>query len=369
MYRHDWKNRLLQALRPLQMRIRQVRSWMSAQPLTMTTGILQGSDQEIRMLSLGSSNLLQQAFFDAGHTTSEVLGYFQPSQSADILKQYGTQADLMLLPHTPFAPAATASTLLVPDYLDATIWFNHSEEQWHQHLRTRNKQGLRYAAKRAYQFHRETTEEDYRRFYDDILKPFVHHRHGYSAYVESCAAFCADTYGAVLETVRLEQKSLAGFHLKLSPRNPLAYFNKVGISTESIQDKQIMSELNCLIYQRMVQLARSEGHHGLHLGITPPILNNGITWYKSGWGAEFVPNLTHQRYQLHFTSAKAALIRQHAAPLVALKNGHLIGIVWGEALDAADKIASAEPWKFNGLHSIHCHSIQTGQRVQNPETV
>ena len=131
----------------------------------------------------------------------------------------------------------------------------------------------------------------------------------------------------------------------------------------------MMSELNCLIYQRMVQLARSEGHHGLHLGITPPVLNNGITWYKSGWGAEFVPNLTHQRYQLHFTSAKAALIRQHAAPLVALKNGHLVGIVWGEAQDAAEKIASAEPWKFNGLHSIHCHSIQTGQRVQNPETV
>ncbi|WP_339940945.1 hypothetical protein, partial [Undibacterium luofuense] len=65
MYRHDWKNRLLQALRPLQMRIRQLRSWISAQPLTKTTGYLQGTSEEICMLSLGSSNLLQQAFFNA----------------------------------------------------------------------------------------------------------------------------------------------------------------------------------------------------------------------------------------------------------------------------------------------------------------
>jgi len=167
----------------------------------------------------------------------------------------------------------------------------------------------------------------------------------------------------------LNDQRVGGLHIKLSSRNPYAYFNKIGLCPSASSDEQIMRELNCLIYQRMVQLARSEGHHGLHLGITPPVLNNGITWYKSGWGAEFVPNLTHQRYQLHFTSAKAALIRQHAAPLVALKNGHLVGIVWGEAQDAAEKIASAGPWKFNGLHSIHCHSIQTGQRVQNPETV
>jgi hypothetical protein len=58
--------------------------------------------------------------------------------------------------------------------------------------------------------------------------------------------------------------------MKLSSRNPYAYFNKIGLCPAASADVQIMRELNCLIYQRMVQLARSEGHHGLHLGITPP---------------------------------------------------------------------------------------------------
>ncbi|WP_374517843.1 hypothetical protein [Undibacterium squillarum] len=369
MYQHHWKNRLLQTLRPIQLRIKQLKSWVRPQPLTMTTGLLQGTSDQIRMLSLGSSNLLQQAFFDAASTRSEVIGYVKPLMAGRLLRQYRDQADLILLPLTPFSDAAPPDALTVPDYLDATIVFRQSGEAWEKDIREMLRRRLKKALKGGYRFERSQHPDDYVWFYRHMLKPYVQQRHSYAAYVEPEEEFCADTDMAVLEFVHLQDQRVGGVHMKLSSRNPYAYFNKIGLCPAASADVQIMRELNCLIYQRMVQLARSEGHHGLHLGITPPILNNGITWYKSGWGAEFVPNLTHQRYQLHFTNSRAAHIRQHAAPLVILEQQRLTGVVWGEAEEAAAKIAEAGAWRFTGLNAIHCHSIQTGKRIKTSETV
>jgi hypothetical protein len=74
MYQHHWKNRLLQALRPVQLRIKQLKSWVRPQPLTMTTGLLQGTSDQIRMLSLVHPTCCSKRF-DAASTRSEVIGY------------------------------------------------------------------------------------------------------------------------------------------------------------------------------------------------------------------------------------------------------------------------------------------------------
>lgn len=353
MYQHHWKNRLLQTLRPLQQQANQVQSWLKLQNLTLTSGKLTGSDTSIRMLTLGSSNLLLQAFFEAASTRSRVIGQVKPLHAAKVFKEYRQNADLILLPCTPFSPPADETSLLLPDYLDATILFDESEEQWRKNLRELNKRGLKQAAKRQYQFRAGSTVQDYELFYHRMLQPYVQQRHGYHAYVESCDAFCADTHGAVLEFVELDGRPVAGFHLKLSARHPLAYFNKIGLSAEASADKHLMRELNCLIYQRMVQLAREAGHHGVHLGQTPPILDNGITWYKAGWGAVFSPNLSLQRYRLHFCSERAPLIQQHAHPLVTLQHGRLCAQLLCNAENREDLQAQARGWQFKGLDALH----------------
>lgn len=346
---------LTQQLKRYRQTLRYLNGWRQAVPVTEYSGTLLDSGIPLRLLTLGSSQLITEALFRQAPEKREIaqLSALQAPGYLHSLQQSQTRSyDLILQPHLPWH-GLNADDLLLPDYLEARIPFRGSYHDWLASLRDNTRRSVQQAQKLGISFRRASTVEDYAYFHQHLLTPYMQARHGYNCYVETLAEFCADTRHACLELLIWDGQIVAGFHLKLPAHANASYFNKVGLSPASFSDKTRMRLLNSLIYARMAELSINAGFKAMELGITPAILGHGILWYKAGWGAEFRANDSLQTYRLSFVSDQARQIQAQLPPLICI-DGHaqLHAQSWSDQESKQSRLKALEKYRFAGLGQI-----------------
>ncbi len=353
---------LLQRLKQFRRYWRYLKSWCQPLPVIEYQGQLLDSELSLRLITVGSSQLITEALFRQPPQRQQ-LG----NVNALLAQRYLTQliqsgqhaaVDLIVQPALPWQ-ATQPGDLLLPDYLEARLPFHGTYQDWLAQLRDNTRRSVQQARKLGVRFQRVSSIDDYAYFHQHLLTPYMQARHGYNCYVESLADFCADTRHAVLEFLLLDEQIVGGFHLKMPAHATASYFNKVGLSEASFKDKTRMRLLNSLIYARMAELSIAAGYAAMELGITPAILGHGILWYKAGWGAEFRANDTLQRYHLRFNSNQAAAIKTQLPALIEVDaNARLQAQAWAKnEAELELRRTALEKYRFAGLQQIHLTAL------------
>jgi hypothetical protein len=317
-------------------------------------GRLRGTGEQIQLLFLGTSDPLIEAFFDAS-PEREVLGAFHPLLVGKAIKKFSNNnTDIVVAPHFPWSMRRKGE-LIVPEFLQAKVQLPDTMDKYLASLKPKPRREIKLALQDGYQFETGTSKEDYVFFHEKMYVPFVTQRHGDHAYIVPVDQLYADARKSALVFVKQNGKRIAGFQIYLSRINPCLYSSKIGVLPDVFMDNKRKRSVITAIYLRTHEIAMEHKYSGVNLGATPPVLGNGILFFKSRWGASFSPaSQFRNRIQLLCSEEKQKRILKHQRGLIHLDQGELVSTVWVDE----EEIASGEPvdmlqrmW-FKGLARI-----------------
>jgi hypothetical protein len=317
------------------------------------SGTLVGTNTQIKLLFLGTGELVTTAFFD-NDVKAEFLGLFKPLATKKALLKYAkADTDIIVTPYLPWS-RADKSQLIVPVCLEAILQLPGSMAELLASLRSDDRRKIKQALNLNFEYETASSEADYQYFQTHMLIPFVKNRHGENAFVAPFAELFAAAHNSVLVFLKLNGQRIAGFHLIWPEANDYAYFNKIGMAEAVFADTKLMRLVNLAIYHHVCELTIQNNIPSLHLSITPPVLNNGILWFKRSWGADFFPNADLHRHKVELCSSKKALIQQHQGYLIGFDKNKLVARVnvTAEMLGDPDYVAKVRCGRFSNLSRI-----------------
>jgi hypothetical protein len=319
------------------------------------SGGLHGTGEQIQLLFLGLNDLLIEAFFN-GSPQREVLGAFHPLLAGKAIKEFSdNDTDIVVAPHFPWS-ARGKGELIVPESLEAKVQLPDTMGKYLASLKKEPRRRIRRALEDGYQFEPGTSKEDYAFFHEKMHVPLVTQRHGDRAYIIPFAQLYATAHRSSLVFVKQNGKRIAGFHVCFPRANPYLYFNKMGILPEVLMDKRRMRSLNTAMYFRMHEIAIENKYSGMDLGATPPVLGNGILFFKSQWGASFYPTCDHLQNAIQFlcSKEKRKRILERQRPLIHLDQGKLVSTVRidEERMTSGDPVDTLQRMWFKNLARI-----------------
>lgn len=287
-------------------------------------GGLHGTGEPIQLLFHGAHDLLVEAFFD-GSPEREVLGAFHPFSAGHVLKTFcDDNIDIVVAPDF-LSSLRRKGSLIVPAFLEAKVPLPDTIDKYVASLQYDARRKIKRALQDRYQFETGTSKEDYVFYHEKMHVPFVTQRHGDRAYIIPFDQLYADARKALLVFVKQNGQRIAGFHV-FWPRSSLyLYFHNMGMVPEVFMEAQRMRNINTAIYLRMHEIAIEHKCAGMDLGITPPVLGNGIIFFKSRWGASFYPASNPFRHRIQFlcSQERQKRILKHQRPLIHLDQGEL----------------------------------------------
>ena len=317
------------------------------------SGTLSGTDTQINLLFLGTGELVTTAFFD-NDVKAEFLGLFNPlSTKKALLKFAKADTDIIVTPYLPWSRADN-SQLIVPVFLEAILQLPVSMDELMATLRSDDRRKIKQALNLNFEYETARSESDYLYFYTHMLTPFVKNRHGDMAFLAPFEELFASAHHSILVFLKHNGQRIAGFHLIWPESNYYAYFNKIGMAEEVFSDTKLMRLVNLAIYHHVYELTIQNNISSLNLSITPPVLNNGILWFKRSWGADFFPNADLHRHKVEFCSSKKQLIQKHQGYLISFENNQLVARinVTEEMMSDPNTAGKIRCGQFNNLSRI-----------------
>jgi len=249
------------------------------------SGTLLQSETPINLLFLGSNDHISEIFFE-DIVKTEFLGSFHPliwGQARSRFIRPGT--DIIIVPHLPWN-RLTNNTYVIPAYLESKLSLPTTKDEFMVSLKGNNRRIVKQGLKNGIEFEQANTEKDYREFYEQMFIPLVTNRHGVNAFVSSFSSIYSKAANATLIFAKLNRKRVGGVQL-IWPNffKSYSYFNKIGMINEIIHDPKRFSQVNMALYYQMCCLSIEKRCFCLNLGIVPPLLNNGLLWFKESYPA------------------------------------------------------------------------------------
>lgn len=126
-------------------------------------------------------------------------------------------------------------------------------------------------------------DESFKHFIDKIYLPYVSKRHGEEALIENLNSLWKSTPSPVLMAIRESGMIVAESLIRQT--GDIMYFKRIGVLDGS-EEYMRHGVIGALYYYGIVE-AQRKGCKYFDVGGTRPFLNDGLTRYKLGLGAEF----------------------------------------------------------------------------------